>query len=385
MVIGSGVTGTSTAWQLARKGAGRVLLLEKDGLATGATGRSSALVRQHYTHETLARMALHSLRVFQHFGDVVGGTSEFRQTGFLVLVPPEDREAIRANVAMHQAIGIEAHALGPEEIGSLEPRLFREDVGGAAWEPESGYADPVATARSFLDAALRAGVERRFRVQVQSIQTAPGRVCLQTSGGEIQAGAVVIAAGFRSQDLLTPLGFDAGLQPVRHAVAMVQRTRDFGAPHPIVSDRINGSYYRPEGTGLTLIGTTAPYEGRIDPEVENDVSPDPEDLATMAGRFCRRFPGQTEASLRRGYTGVYDCSPDLQPLLGPVPNAPGVFLAVGFSGHGFKLSPAVGEMMADAVLTGRSDVADLSLFRPSRFLERCPITSRHSYSVATLG
>lgn len=209
-----------------------------------------------------------------------------------------------------------------------------------------------------------------------------GRV--ETSNGTLSTRTVVVAAGYRTAALVAPLGLRIELQPVRHSIAIVERSHEFGAPHTVISDRINGAYYRPEGQTLTLLGTTGPYDGHIDPEVEVDRAPSADDLAMLAMRFCQRFPTQQAARLRRGYTGVYDCSPDLQPLLGDVPGAPGMYVATGFSGHGFKLSPAIGEMMAEYIMEGRSSLVDISVFSPARFREGRPIRPDHAYAVPTL-
>ena len=386
VVIGGGCSGTSIAWQVARRRAGRIVLLEQHGIAAGATGRSSAIVRQHYTHETLARMALHSLRVFERFAEVVGGDAGFRRVGYLVLVGSADAGEIAANVAMHQRIGIDARVLTPAEVGDLEPRMVREDVGAAAWEPRSGYADPVGVAAGYAAAGRELGVDQRVGVTVTGLVVGPGGVeRVETSAGRIDTRSVVVAAGYRSRALLAPLGLDLPLTPVRHTIAIVQRSPRFGAVHSVVSDRINGSYYRPEGTDLTLIGASAAFEGQEDPNVEVDRSTDPEDTARLAGRFVRRFPSEEAAVLRRGYTGVYDCSPDLQPILGLVPGIAGLHVAAGFSGHGFKLSPAVGELLAESVVEGRTTLVDIDLFTPARFVQNRPITSRHAYSVPGLG
>jgi sarcosine oxidase, subunit beta len=386
VVVGGGCSGASIAWQLARRRAGRILLLDRAGIAAGATGRSSALVRQHYTHEALARMALHALRVFEHFGQIVAGESGFRRTGFLVLVGPGDKDALAGNVAMHRRVGIDARLLDPAQIGELDQRIARDDVGAAAWEPASGYADPVLTTSSYAAAARELGVEQRIGVAVTRLVASSGSIeRVETTAGPVETRAVVVAAGYRSAELAATVGVDLPLRPIRHAIAIVQRSRDFGPEHPIVSDRIRGSYYRPEGRELTLIGTTAPYEGREDADVELDRSPATEELETLVGRFCGRFPGQERAVLRRGYTGVYDCSPDLQPMLGPVPWLSGLHIAAGFSGHGFKLSPVVGELVAEKLIDGRASLIDIDLFSPARFAEGRPIRSERSYSVATLG
>lgn len=386
VVIGGGCEGTSTAWHLARAGAGRVLLLERHDLAAGATGRSSAIVRTHYTHEALVRMALAGRRVFERFAEIVGGEAGFRRTGFLALFGPGDGAALRANVAMHRAAGVSAHALSPDDIRALEPRLGLDGVDAAAWEPDSGYADPHGATVAYAAAARRHGAEIRIGVTVTGLRASGGKLDrVETSAGPIATRAVVVAAGYRTRDLLAPLGIDVPLTPVRHDIAIVGRSAAFGGIHPVISDRAAGSYYRPEGATLTLIGASSPHEGHVDPEVERDRAPYQEDAGTLVARFAARFPGEDGAVLRGGYTGVYDCSPDLQPLLGPVPQIEGLHLACGFSGHGFKLSPVIGELLAERILTGTTRLVDLDLFSPARFAAGRPITSPHPYSVATHG
>lgn len=386
IVIGGGCAGTSIAWNLARRGAGRIVLLEKDGIAAGASGRSSAIVRMHYTHESLARMALFARHIFEQFADVVGGDAGFRQVGFLALYGPRDTDELAANVAMQRSIGIDAHLLDAAAVRSLEPRMVVGDDVSAAWEPESGYADPVSTTNAFADAAVRLGVERRIGVNVTRLVVSAQRlVQVETSAGPIDTRTVVVAAGYRTCELIGPLGLELPITPVRHSIAIVQRTPDFGRVHSVIADRLTGSYYRPEGTALTLVGASPPYEGQVDPDVEADRKPTADDQAVLAGRFCHRFPSQADAGLRPGYTGVYDCTPDTQPVLGPAPGIEGLHLAAGFSGHGFKLSPAVGELVSQQILEGRTSLVDLDLFRLSRFVENRPITVPHPYSMATLG
>ncbi len=386
VVIGGGCTGTSIALQLARRGAGRIVLLEKTAIAAGATGRSSAIVRTHYTHEALARMSLAALQTFERFDEVIGGDAGFRRAGLLVLLGPADAEAVAANVEMHRQVGIEAYALTLLELAELEPRLNLEGIGAIAWEPRSGYADPVLTASAFAEAARRLGVDQRVGVTANTLVVGPSGVeRVETTNGSIATRTVVVAAGYRTRELLAPLGFDVPLRPIRHTIAVVQRSSGFGRPHPTISDRVGGAYYRPEGQQLTLVGASSPFDGTEDPAVEVDRSPDPADESLLVSRFCHRFPSEETAGLRRGYTGVYDCSPDLQPILGPVPGIAGLHVAVGFSGHGFKLSPITGELIAEKIVDGRTRLVNIDLFSPGRFAEDRLIASTHSYSVATHG
>ena len=225
VVIGGGCSGASIAWQLARRGVGRVVLLEQTGIAAGATGRSSAVVRTHYTHEALARMSLAALRIFERFDELVGGDVGFHRVGMLVLLGPEDVEAVVANVAMHRRVGIEAYALTLDALMQLEPRLNPAGIGAIAWEPQSGYADPVLAATAFAEAGRRLGVDQRIGVRVNRLTGGPrGIERVETSAGQIQTRTVVVAAGYRSRELLAPLGFDLPLRPIRHTIAIVQRS-----------------------------------------------------------------------------------------------------------------------------------------------------------------
>lgn len=381
IVIGGGCAGTNIAWQLARRKLGRIVLLEKRGIAAGATGWSSAIIRTHYAHEALARMALHGLRVFENFAERVGGDGGFRRTGFLALVPPGDVEIARGSVAMHRRAGVNCVLLGADEFHHIEPRTVRDDIGAVVWEPESGHADPAAATASFADAARRAGVDIRIGVEVKAIQASKERVLgVESSAGAISAPVVVVAANYRTKDLLKPLGVDLPLTPVRHTIAVIERTPGFGPLPPIVADRILGAYHRPEGAALTLVGNVPFRRGENDENVEETKPGDPAEMRSLADRYGQRWPGQESARLVRGYSGVYDCSPDLQPALGPVRGIDGLHVAAGFSGHGFKLSPAVGEMVAAGVVGERPRITDLALFDVRRFAEGRPIKGEFEYS-----
>ena len=387
VVIGGGTTGSSIAWQLARRGAGRVVLLEKSAIAAGGTGWSSGIVRQHYAHETLVRMARASLDVFERFNEIVGGDAAFHRVGFLVLVQTADIENARANVAMHRSLGVDAHLLTPEEACDLVPNMVAAGVGAAAWEPEAGYADPVSVANGFAEAARREGVDIRIGVEVERIEVGPrGVEAVKTNTGRISTQMLVVAAGYRSRELVAPLGIDLPMRPIRHDVAIIERTPTFGASHPSVVDLPNGSYAKPEGPRLTLVGTIAAGDGSEDQNVEESREPTPDVMLDLATRFCRRFPSQDEASMRRGYTGIYDLTPDQQPVLGPAPSVPGLQLAAGFSGHGFKLAPVLGEMIAASAFGQDHEfVADLELFGLSRFAEGRLIDAPHAYVAPMLG
>src|SRR5262249_14515998 len=256
------------------------------------------------------RIALEPRRLFGTFSAVVGGDWGFRKPGFPVITPPADRNATEANVAMHQRLGIEAMVMAPHELPEIEPRLATDHVGAAAWEPNSGVADPHGTTAAFAAAARRHGAQGRTETPAARLTSDGQRVTgVATAWGAISAGTVLVAAGFASRELLRPLGVELPVTPVRHPIAVLQRSAAFGRPHPIISDRVLGSYYMPEGRQLSLVGTTAPFEGVVDADVHAHRQPTQAELERLGSRFLRRFPAEGVAQYVRGSAGAYDCTP----------------------------------------------------------------------------
>lgn len=221
VVVGGGVNGLSTAYQLAAQGAGRVILVERRHLAAGASGKSGALVRTHYTNEPETRLAYESLKVFAHWDDAIGGDCGFRPVGLLVLVPPRLRGQLEANVAMHRRVGVESRLVTTDDVCEIEPGMWCGDTDAIAYEPDSGYADPNLTAYGFARAGERAGVEYRLDTAVTAVRTRGGRVAgVATSHGDIEAPVVVVAAGAWADALFEPLGIRLGLRPVQARVVL---------------------------------------------------------------------------------------------------------------------------------------------------------------------
>ena len=386
VVVGGGVHGASTAWHLAKRGAGKIVLIEKNGIASGASGWSSAIVRMHYSLESLVKITMYGRDMYGDWENIVGiGESGFRKTGFLVLFPESELEHGREVVDMQQRLGIDARHISVDEVGEIEPRLVRDDVAAGAWEPESGHADGSTVANSFIAAARELGVDIRIGPEVLCVTSEGGKVTgVKTSEGVISADTVIVEAGFKTSALLAPHGVDLPITPVRHAIAVVERTPDFGDIHPVVSDRVARAYYRPERESLVLLGEHDPLKGPVDDEVEAAKPPILDEEVSLMERFAHRFSDQELASKMQGYTGVYDCSPDFQPAFGKVQALDGLFVGAGFSGHGFKLSPGIGKIMSDLVVDGLTDMIDVHPFRIERFAEDDLLLDGEGYSNRSL-
>ena len=371
VVVGGGVHGASTAWHLAKRGVGNIVLLEKDGIASGASGWSSAIVRMHYQLESLVKITMYGREMYGDWANIVGvGESGFRKVGFLVLVPEDEIGQGQKVVKMQNRLGIDTRFISKEEVSQIEPRLSIDDVAAGAWEPNSGHADGSTVANSFIAAARTLGVDVRIGTEALGLTTNHDKITgVETSEGMISAGTVIVEAGFRTSALLEPHGIDLPITPVRHAIAVIKRTQDFGEFHPVVSDRVARAYYRPEAQNLALLGEHDPLRGPVDEDVELAKPPEMDEQVSLMQRFSHRFPGQDSASMMRGYTGVYDCAPDFQPAFGKAEALDGLFVGAGFSGHGFKLSPGIGKILSDLVVDGSTDMIDVSPFRVERFAE----------------
>ncbi len=378
VIIGGGVSGASTAFHLAALGVTDVLLVERRHLAAGATGKSGALVRTHYTNQAESRLALLSLEVFRDFDARVGGQCGFEPVGFVQIVPERYREALGRNVERQRALGIDTRVLSPAELQALLPECAVADVGAAAWEPRSGFADPSATAFAFAAAAARRGVSLETHCPALRILTAGGRVSgVETSRGTVSAPVVVLAPGAWAGELLAPLGLDFGLVPHRVQVTVFRWPAGFGRRHPSIIDAGAKSWFRPEGEAATLIGVELGV-AHADPE-KFDESVDADYVGLCRSRLAARFPAFDDAPMRGGWAGMIMMSPDGRPIIDQIPSVPGLFAMLGDSGTSFKTSPAIGRCLAEWITGGRPVSADLGPFRSTRFAEGRPWHDADNY------
>ncbi len=378
VIIGAGVNGTSLAYHLALVGVRRIVVLEKQVVAAGATGLSSGLVRMHYTNEVEARLALSSYSYFTNWADIVGGDCGFVETGFIRTVAPQNTEKLCANVAMLQRIGVDTRLISPDELRELTPGIATGDLLLAAYEPHSGYADPTATALSLLNAARRKGVVLQQGVQVLGfVRHGTQVVGVQTTMGVIEAGVVICAAGGWTMHLLEELGLHFPVWNVRHQVAMLQRPPE-QQTHMTCIDGVLDAYYRPDSPGLTLVGS-GPMETIADPD-SFEHNTDASFVEAVAEKISSRMPAMEEASIVRGWAGSFAVSADLHPLIGPLPGFDNLYAIFGCNGTGFKVAPAVGKALAEQIMGVSEPEICITSLRPARYFEHATIADRYTYS-----
>jgi sarcosine oxidase subunit beta len=379
VIVGAGVMGASIAYHLAHRKAGRIVVLEKDHVGRGASGRSSALIRMHYTFPPEVRLAVTSLEMFQNWAGITGESGDFRQTGFVQLVPAAEINLLKANVEMQRQNGVNVQLITADELKKIEPDWYVGDVVAAAYEPDSGYGDGASVANDFLAKARELGVEYRPRTRASQFLINGDRIRgVATDQGEIQAPVVIAATGQWSKPLFARVNVDLPIQTEYHEVCILKNPEGMKSGGCACIDSTFCVYFRSEGLDKTLVGSFTGERG-TDPENFPQRASE-ESLAAIADGACKRIPCLQHAELVRGITGVYDLTPDYRPLLGEVPEVRGLYVVAGFSGMGFKISPAIGLVMSELLLDGRASTVDITAFRASRFAEGQPIRPEFEYA-----
>ena len=367
-MIGGGVMGTSILYNLVLRGVKSPVLLERDTLGSGSTGRSSGLVRMHYSTVVNAHLAWESYHIFKSFDEMIGGDVSFVKTGFMAIVPEESVDGLEHNIAVQLSVGVETGRISKEEAQELAPAFRFEDGEAFAWEPESGHADPSGTAMAYAARARELGAEVILESPATDVDIQNDRVVAVTTAGErYETPVVVVATGPWSSRFLAKLGIDLPLEATRHEVFLIRRPMDRLPTHPGGADMANLTYFRPEGADLTLVGN-GNVEENADPDSYNP-RPSMDYLEDVWLRLTRRIPDMADGEFFTGYAGLYTSTPDLHPVVDRVDGVEGLYICTGFSGHGFKLSPAVGICMAELVLDGAARTVDISPLRISRFAE----------------
>ena len=367
VIIGGGVMGCSIAYNLAVRGMTSVVLLERHVLGSGATGRSTASVHTHYSTEVLARMARHSLQVFRNFDDVVGGECGFTETGHLVFAGRSEYNQIAANVALQRETGIETSVIGQRDAAEIAPGFHLDDCAAIVYEPLSGHADASGTALAYATRARQLGVKTELRSPATGLEIRGGKIASVITGqGRVSTGRVIVAAGAWSRDFMARHGISLPLKVTRHEVAAFRRPSGSASSFPGASDMVNQIYFRPEGGDMVLVGSGGPGELVEDPAIYGN-RPAQGFIESVWTRLADRIPMMGRSEYATGFAGLYTSTPDRHPIMDRVSEIEGLYLCAGFSGHGFKLAPAVGATMAELVLDGRSSSIDISPLRLARF------------------
>ncbi len=381
VIVGGGIEGVAAAWALSQRGVTDVLVAERNTIGSGMTGKSSGIVRCHYGVSSLAAMATVGLEVFEKADEMFGTDIGFRQTGYVVGVGEPNVEAMRKSLAAQRAVGVQTEEIDRSDVAEMWPFADLSPFATFGWEPRGGYGDAYLTAQAFAASARAEGVRIRQGATVTGLLVDGDAVTgiRLVDGSTVSAATVVVATGVWTKPFLEPYGVDVPIRVVREQIVTIAPGVATGSI-PVFSDLVSLQYVRPEVGGDILFGNS---------DLSDVEEADPDNYLNRAteafvdltvDKVGTRFPGFSDAAIRTSYAGCYDVTPDWNPVISGTPLA-GLFVAAGFSGHGFKISPAVGRLVADIVIDGRS--ADPRIpetdFRLSRFAENDLLKTPYPY------
>jgi sarcosine oxidase subunit beta len=366
VIVGGGILGASTAYYLAKLGFGKVVLLEKQTLAAGSTGKSAAVVRSFYSNEVCVKLARRAVDVFEKFNEELGEDIGFNRIGYMVIT--HDATTVDHVLELHRRNGIGSSKLAPDEINKLLPHMNLEGVVAAGYEPDSGYADPFLTVAAMVQKARQMGLKTFQKREVVKINAKNGRIeSVDTTRGPISTKIVLNAGGPWATKFHPFPDIPLPLRLSREQDCVFEAPKEFHN-QPVVSDSILGVYSRSDVGGRLLAGAGYPKE-------EEPCDPDHVDERSDAGfgdalhkKLLKRFPTLKDAPIVHGWAGMYTITPDWHPIVGKSPGTEGYYLAVGGSGHSFKIGPPIGESLA-AMIAGRVPPIDISALRYERFKE----------------
>jgi sarcosine oxidase, subunit beta len=363
VVVGAGVIGASVAFHLSRLGAGRVLVVDRRTIGAGTTSQSSGILRTHYSVKENVEMARLSWTAFHAFPQYVeddGASSGLVQCGYMIAAPEgPNRQALADSIATQRAFGIPIEVLGRAEAKGLLPIANLDDAALIAYEPEAGFADAYLVTSAFASAAKRKGAQFREGVDVRKLVVQAGKVVgIETDRGPVSCGNVISVQNIWSKELEGWTGLRIPVRAERHTVLALEGPDPYTSRMPVFKDLASPGmlYCRSYGGTQMLVGEGTTGEALADPDDEQGpVSMDY--VAQIGMQVATRFPIFETAGLASSWTGVYDVTPDWNPVLGRAPGIQGLILGFGFSGHGFKLSPVVGRVLAQEALGLPTDVS----------------------------
>ncbi|MBN2408477.1 MAG: FAD-binding oxidoreductase, partial [Candidatus Aminicenantes bacterium] len=336
--------------------------LEKDLICQGSTGLSVGGIRQQFSHPANIRLSQRSVRIFDRFAEEFGVDIGYRKAGYLFLAAKDGtwRDFV-ASAKTQRRLGVPVEVLDREEISRRWPYLDLTDIRGGTFCAEDGYADPYLVTMGFAESARRLGIRIEERTRVTAIGRSGDRIGpVATIRGTIRAPVVVNAAGPWAAEVGRMAGIELPVLPYRRQAFMTQPFDLLPKPVPLIIDQDSAFYFRGADPGLIL--------GMSDPDEPPgfNLQTDRAFMERVVEAAVRRAPLLEQARILRGWAGLYEITPDDNPIIGPIPSRPGFFCAVGFSGHGFQHGPAVGELLS-GIIAGESSDLDLEPFSFDRF------------------
>ena len=375
LIIGAGVMGASIAYQLSKKTRKRITVVDQSPPLGGMSGRTFGQIRLHYSNALLLEMAMRGVQFFKNWKTEVGyGDPGYVPMGYLLIVVEKQLEALQRNIDLASSLGIKTAFVDPAQIKKIEPALNVTGLVGGVHDPAGGYIDVTRILLSFLTAAQEQGVRLMSNVRVESIETKNGKLTgVGTEQGKIEAPIVINVTGAWANELFDPLGISLPMEPRRLDTMYLRQPAGGAQIGCCITDGNSNIVIRPD-MGRDLLAAAYPPDMplAVNPAEASNDQGDAEHMLRIRRSLAERLPDFVDAVPVRSVSGAYDITPDWHPIVGWVPGIEGLFLATGFSGHGLKLAPAIGETVSSMVL-GETAPFDIHPLRFERFAENDPM------------
>ena len=351
VIIGGGVVGCSVAYNLAKLGAKNIILLEKNTLASGSTGRCGAGIRQQFGTKMNCILARESIKIFENLSQELEYDIELNQGGYLILAYTEKEvNQFKKNVALEQSLNIKARFITVEEAKEIVPPLNTEGILAATFCPTDGHANPFKTNFAYAEAAERLGVKIYTFTEVKEIETENHKiVAVNTDKGKLLTPMVVNAAGGYSGIIGKMVGVDIPVYSQRHQILITEPIDPLFRPMLMSFSRNFYGQQTPHGS--IIMGFGDPNERK-----DGDIGSSWQFAQEMAQKMTAVLPLLKEVSMVRQWAGLYNMSPDAQPILGEHPQIEGFYMALGFSRHGFMLAPITSKLIAELILKRKTSL-----------------------------
>lgn len=361
VVIGAGVQGASTAYHLAKTGAGRVVLVDKSAVGSGPTAKSGAMIRPIFAEAPYIQLVTQATEMMENWNDRVSGDAGWVKCGFLRFTRMFDEHELGGDLDLMKRLGVKFEVLGVDTLRSLVPDAeFRGDEQGL-WLAQAGYADPVLTTRTLARAAARHSATILEGVQVTSIAAPGSRIAsVQTDQGVIHTRTVVNCAGPWSARLAAGIGVTLPIEAHRVGTSMFQRPESIPAGGPILSDGINQVYLREVSDTVLRAAHFGWTNQPVNPD-DYDETISRRQLNTLRDDLKKRYRSMQRGIFAGGLSAIYDMTPDAHPIIGQIGGVDGFWCNCGWSGNGFASAAAVGGHLT-ARIAGKTSDVDLAMF-----------------------
>ncbi|GAC1617642.1 MAG: FAD-binding oxidoreductase [Ktedonobacteraceae bacterium] len=379
VIVGGGIIGASIAYQLAQRGAGKTVLIERDTIASGSSGRATGGIRQQFADERDIRFSIEGVRFYEQFTqerDDNIARPRFHQHGYLFLVTNEvSWQAMRRHVALQQSLGVPTQLLNRDEVIQRIPQLYVDDIVGATFCPTDGYSDPGAMTRALALAAQRRGVLLYEHAPVLGIAVEHGKVqSVQMSQETVYTHMVINATGAYSSLLARLVGIvDLPVYPIRRQLYLTEPYADLPNDVPMTVDLSTGFHFRRRADRV-LVTSPLPFDEAKLRHSQLPLTPDAFELSidnnfwhtTLQRQIQKRCPSLVHVGIAQVWSGLYEMTPDEHPILGKT-EIEGFLCASGFSGHGFMQAPMAAKLLTELILDGTSTTHPIEPFALERF------------------